>query len=70
MISVLPANTPTSRGRGSNQGDKSPARASCFSTNTGEGSASSAQGGRNHGTINRHPPFKPPTQQKQQPKTI
>ena len=28
--------------------------------NTGEGSASSAQGGRNRGAINRHPSIKPP----------
>ena len=58
-ISAFPANTPKSGGRGSSQGDKSPARAPCFS-NTGEGSASAAQGGRNHNTINRHPPLKPP----------
>ena len=44
-ISAFPAKTPKSGGRGSSQGDKSPARAPCFSTNTGEGSASSAQGG-------------------------
>ena len=49
-----------SGGRGSSQGDKSPARAPRFSTNTGEGSASSAQGGRNHSPINIHPPLKPP----------
>ena len=45
---------------GSSQGDKSPAQAPRFSNNTGEGSASSAQGGRTRGTINRHPPLKPP----------
>ena len=59
-ISAFPANTPKSGGRGSSQGDKSPARAPRFSNNTGEGSASSAQGGRNRSTINRHPPLKPP----------
>ena len=55
-ISAFPANTPKSGGPGSSQGDKSPARAPSFSTNTGEGSASSAQGGRNRGPINRNPP--------------
>ena len=59
-ISAFPANTPKSRGRGSSQGDKSPAWAPRFSTNTGEGSASCAQGGRNRGPINRKPPLKPP----------
>ena len=59
-ISAFPANAPQPRGRGSSQGDKSPARAPRFSNNTGEGSASSAQGGRNRGPINRHPPLKPP----------
>ena len=59
-ISAFPAKTPKSGGRGSSQGDKSPARAPCFSTNTGEGSASSTQGGRNRGPINRHPPLKLP----------
>ena len=59
-ISALPAKTPKSAGRGSSQGDKSPARALRFSTNTGEGSVSFAQGGRNRGPINRHPPLKPP----------
>ena len=59
-ISVFPANAPQPRGQGSSQGDKSPARAPRFSNNTGEGSASSAQGGRNRGPINRHPPLKPP----------
>ena len=44
-ISAFPAKTPKSGGRGSSQGDKSPARAPRFSTNTGEGSAGSAQGG-------------------------
>ena len=58
-ISASPANTHKSGGRGSSQGDKSPARAPRFS-NAGEGSASSAQGGRNRSTINRHPPLKPP----------
>ena len=33
-ISAFPANTPNSRGRGSSQGDKFPARAPHFSTNT------------------------------------
>ena len=56
-ISAFPANTPNSRGRGSSQGDKSPAQAPRFLWNTGEGSASFAQGGRNGGTINRHPPY-------------
>ena len=59
-ISAFPANAPQPRGRGSSQGDKSPARAPRFSNNTGEGSASSAQGGRNRSTINRNPPLKPP----------
>ena len=59
-VSAFPANAPQPRGRGSSQGDKSPARAPRFSTNTGEGSASSAQGGRNRGPINRHSPLKPP----------
>ena len=59
-ISAFPANTPKSGGRGSSQGDKSPAQAPRFSNNTGEGSSGSAQGGRNRSTINRHPPFKPP----------
>ena len=54
-ISAFPANAPQPRGRGSSQRDKSPARAPRFSNNTGEGSASSAQGGRNRGPINRHP---------------
>ena len=59
-ISAFPAKTPKSGGRGSSQGDKSPARTPRFSNNTGEGSASSAQGGRNRGPINRNPPLKPP----------
>ena len=59
-ISAFPANAPQPRGRGPSQGDKSPARAPRFSNNTGEGSASSAQGGRTRGLINRHPPLKPP----------
>ena len=59
-ISAFAAKIPKSGGRGSSQGDKSPARAPRFSTNTGEGSASSVQGGRHPGPINRHPPFKPP----------
>ena len=59
-ISAFPANPPNSGGRGSCQGNKSPARAPHFSNSTGEGSASSAQGGRNRSTINRHPPLKPP----------
>ena len=37
-ISAFPANTSDSRGRGSNQGDKSPTRVPRFSSNTGEGS--------------------------------
>ena len=57
-ISAFPANAPQPRGQGSSQGDKSPARTPRFSNNTGEGSASSAQGGRNRGPINRHPPLK------------
>ena len=57
-ISAFPAQAPQPRGRGSSQGDKSPARS--FSNNTGEGSASSAQSGRNRGPINRNPPLKPP----------
>ena len=40
--------------------DSSKEELASFSSNTGEGSASSAQGGRNHGAINRHPPLKPP----------
>ena len=59
-ISAFPANAPQPRGRGSSQGDKSPARTPRFSNNTGEGSASSVQGGRNRGPINRNPPVKPP----------
>ena len=59
-IFAFPANAPQPRGWGSSQGDKSPAWAPRFSNNTGEGSASSAQGGRNRGPINRHPPLKPP----------
>ena len=59
-ISAFPANAPQPRGRGSSQGDKSPARTPRFSNNTGEGSASSAQGGKNRGPINRNPPLKPP----------
>ena len=59
-ISAYPANAPQPKGRGSSQGDKSPALTPRFSTNTGEGSASSAQGGRNRGPLNRHPPLKPP----------
>ena len=59
-ISAFPANAPQPRGRGSSQGDKSPARTPRFSKNTGEGSASSAQSGRNRGPINRNPPLKPP----------
>ena len=59
-ISAFPANAPQPRGRGSSQGDKSSARDPRFSNNTGEGSASSAQGGRNRGPISRHPPLKPP----------
>ena len=59
-ISAFPANVPQPRGRGSSQGDKSPARTPRFSKNTGEGSASSAQGGKNRGPINSHPPLKPP----------
>ena len=59
-ISAFPANAPQPRGRGSSQRDKSPAQTPRFSNNTGEGSASSAQGGRNRGPINRHPPLKPP----------
>ena len=58
--SAFPANAPQPRGRGSNQGDKSPAWTPRFSTNTGEGSGSSAQGGRNRGPLNRRPPLKPP----------
>ena len=59
-IFAFPANAPQPRGRGSSQGDKSPARTPRFSNNTGEGSASSAQSGRNRGPINRNPPLKPP----------
>ena len=51
---------PSLRGRGSSQGDKSPARTPRFSNNTCEGTASSAQSGRNHGPINWNPPLKPP----------
>ena len=54
-ISAFPAKTPKSGGRGSSQGDKFPARAPRFSTNIGEGSASSAQGGRNRGPIDIPP---------------
>ena len=59
-ISAFPANAPQPRGRGSNQGDKSPAWTPRFSNNTGLGSASSAQGGKNRGPINRNPPLKRP----------
>ena len=59
-ISSFSANAPQPRGRGSSQGDESTARAPRFSNNTGEGSASSAQSGRNRGPINNHPPLKPP----------
>ena len=58
-ISAFPAKTPKSGGRGSSQGDNSPTRAPRFS-NTGEGSTSSAQGGRNHAAINMQPLSKPP----------
>ena len=58
-ISAFPAQTHKSGGRGSSQGDKSPTRAPRFS-NTGEGSTSSAQGGRNRAVINRQPLSKPP----------
>ena len=58
-ISTFPAKTPKSGGRGSSQGDKSPTRAPRFS-NTGEGSTSSAQGGRNRAAINRQSLSKPP----------
>ena len=58
-ISAFPAKTPKSGGRGSSQGDKSPTRAPRFS-NTGEGSTSSAQGGRNRAAINRQSLSKPP----------
>ena len=57
-ISAFPAKTPKSGGWGSSQGDKSPTLAPRFS-NTGEGSTSSAQGGRNRAAINK-PPLKPP----------
>ena len=60
QISTFPANAPHPRGRGYCQGDKSPARTPRFSTNTGKGSASSAQGGRNRGPLNRYLPLKPP----------
>ena len=59
-ISTFCPNTPKLGGRGSGREDKSPIRAPHFSTNTGEGSVCSAQGGRNRGAINRHPPLKPP----------
>ena len=58
-ISAFPAKTPKSGGRGSSQGDKSPTRAPRFS-NTGEGSTSSAQGGRNRAAINGQSLSKPP----------
>ena len=58
-ISAFPTKTPKSGGRASSQGYKSPARAPPFS-NTGEGSTSSAQGGRNRAAINRQPLSKPP----------
>ena len=66
---AFPAKTPKSGGRGSSQGDKSPTRALRFSNNTGEGSTSSAQGGRNRSAINRHPPLNHLAQLKQQLKT-
>ena len=55
-ISAFHANAPQPRGRGSSQGDNSPARAPRFSNNRGEGSASSAQCGRNRVPISRSPP--------------
>ena len=58
-ISAFPAKTPTSGGRGSSQGDKSPTRPPRFS-NTGEGSTISGQGGRNRAAINRQSLSKPP----------
>ena len=58
-ISAFPAKTPKSGGRGSSQGDNYPTRAPRFS-NTGEGSTSSAQGGRNRAAINRQSLSKPP----------
>ena len=59
-ISAYPANAPQPRRRESSQGDKSPARTPRFSNNTGEGSASSTQCGRNRGPINIYPPPPPP----------
>ena len=58
-IFAFRAKTPKSGERGSSQGDKSPTRAPRFS-NTGEGSTSSAPGGRNRAAINRQPLSKPP----------
>ena len=58
-ISAFPAKTPKSGGRGSSQGDKSPTRAPRFSS-IGEGSTSSAQGGRNRAAINWQSLSKPP----------
>ena len=58
-ISTFSPNTPK-LGRGAGRGDKSPSQAPGFSTITVEGSTSSAQGGRNRGTINRQPVSKPP----------
>ena len=57
-ISAFPANALQAKGRGSSQGDKSPVRTPRFSNNTGEGSASYAQGGRTRGPINGNPPLK------------
>ena len=65
-ISAFPANAPQPRGWGSSQGDKSPARTPRFSSNTGEGTGSSAQSGRNCGPINRNPPQSHLAQLKQQ----
>ena len=58
-ISTFCPNAPK-LGRGAGLGDKSPNRVPRFSTNTVEGSTSSAQGGINRATINRLPISKPP----------
>ena len=61
-ISAFPANAPQPRGRGSSQGDKSPIRAPKFTSKRDEGSTSSANGGRNRGSLNRHYSPKTPNQ--------
>ena len=58
-ISTFCPNAPK-LGWGAGRGGKSPSWPPRFSTNTVDGSTSSAQGGRNRATINRQPFSKPP----------